>query len=164
MTIENTREQLEQMTAADIMEHFAAAGIEGEQDWDAETTTYQHGGLAVAVSGTEVRVCAVDDKRALDLLADYSLDTLDHGETTMKTNTKIRRFACYLSDAHLNSQNVAVYTRDNADVLVRLEDVTTGRVLGKNSRNFDSLTEAFNWYNSLPGRGLGRLANAIDAF
>ena len=56
MTIENTREQLEQMTAADIMEYFAAAGIEGEQDWDAGTTTYQHGGLTVAVSGADVRI------------------------------------------------------------------------------------------------------------
>lgn len=45
-------------TAAEIMEAMESAGIDGDQDWNAEHTTYSVIGGTVVVSGSEFEVRA----------------------------------------------------------------------------------------------------------
>ena len=69
------------------------------------------------------------------------------------------KFQRYFSAAHLNGANIALYT-DKDGVVVRIEEVATGK--RGSSRRFRTEEVAEQWYEALPGSGLGRLANALD--
>lgn len=69
------------------------------------------------------------------------------------------KFINFLSASHLNSMNAALYSSGS----IRIENVASGRGKAIGVRKFESPAEATVWYESLPGSGVGRLANAIEA-
>ena len=69
------------------------------------------------------------------------------------------KFQRYFSYAHLNGANIALYN-DKDGVVARIEEVGTGK--RGSSRRFRNEGLARQWYEALPGSGLGRLANALD--
>ncbi len=68
-------------------------------------------------------------------------------------------FIKYMSKAHLNGMNVGLYDNENGATL-RAENVINNHALG--IRQFPSIDAAQNWFASLPGNQMGRLANALD--
>lgn len=80
----------------------------------------------------------------------YDITTKD---TIMKT-----KFLRFLSASHLNGMNAALYSNG----AIKIENVASrGRAVSV--WTFDSPAAANLWYESLPGSGVGRLANAIEA-
>lgn len=70
------------------------------------------------------------------------------------------KFIKYFGKAHLEYMNVAAYESEDG-ASVRAENVVNGKSVG--ARTFRSVEEAEDWWDSLPGSGAGKLANAIDS-
>lgn len=70
----------------------------------------------------------------------------------------IMKFQRYMSSAFLNMQNIALYAGENCAELRYEWHGGTESV-----RRFESCEAAESWYCALPGSGLDRLVNAIDA-
>ncbi|MCG8991924.1 hypothetical protein LH427_09360 [Laribacter hongkongensis] len=70
------------------------------------------------------------------------------------------KFAKYISRTHINSKNIAVYTSKTGAAVVKAENVVTGEVLG--TRKFQSVEQAQEWFDNMPGNELGMLLNALD--
>ena len=68
------------------------------------------------------------------------------------------KFRRYMSNAFLNMQNIALYSCENC---AELRYEWHGGV--EAVRQFESAEAAESWYSALPGAGLDRLVNAIDA-
>ena len=68
------------------------------------------------------------------------------------------KFKRYMSNAFLNMQNIALYVSDSS---AELRYEWHGGV--EAVRQFESAEAAELWYSALPGAGLDRLVNAIDA-
>lgn len=68
------------------------------------------------------------------------------------------KFQRYMSSAFLNMKNVALYAGKNCAELRYERHGGTESV-----RRFESCEAAERWYYALPGSGLDRLVNAIDA-
>lgn len=69
------------------------------------------------------------------------------------------KFIKYLSAAHLNWMNIAVY-QNGEKIKARAENAVTGKSIG--ARDFESEKHLNNWFAGLPGSGLGRLSNALS--
>lgn len=68
-------------------------------------------------------------------------------------------FVKYLSSAHLNGKNIAMYSADNG-IQLRAEHIAEGKVLG--IREFDTDDQAVCWFDGVCGTGLSKLANALE--
>ncbi|MNM49755.1 hypothetical protein D3C76_1202000 [compost metagenome] len=68
------------------------------------------------------------------------------------------KFIKFISPEHLNYMNIAVY-QNGTRIKIRAENVVTGKSVG--ARDFSSLDDLGDWYESFPGSGLGRLDSAI---
>ena len=69
------------------------------------------------------------------------------------------KFVKYFGKAHLNSMNVVLYENKNA-ASVRAENVINSKAIG--GMSFDSIEEAEEWWESIPGTSAGKLMNAIE--
>lgn len=69
------------------------------------------------------------------------------------------KFIKYLSSSHLRHMNIAIY-ENGSKIKARVENVVNGKSVG--ARDFESLDHLDSWIESLPGSGLGRIANAMD--
>ncbi len=68
-------------------------------------------------------------------------------------------FIKFMSKAHLNNFNIGLYKEKDGSVRLILEDVISDKQFEK--QYFKSASQAEEWYESLPGTGLGKLNNAI---
>ncbi|EIK54721.1 hypothetical protein YO5_18187 [Stutzerimonas stutzeri TS44] len=68
-------------------------------------------------------------------------------------------FIKYLSASHLRQMNIAIY-KSGSEIKARVENIVNSKSVG--ARDFDSLDHLNSWFESLPGSGLGRIANAMD--
>ena len=69
------------------------------------------------------------------------------------------KFIKYLSNAHLNYMNIAVY-ENGSKIKARVENVVNGKSIG--AREFDSMEQLESWFYDLPGSDLGRIENAMN--
>ncbi len=70
-------------------------------------------------------------------------------------------FIEYVSLSHLNSRNIALYERHDGKAIMQIEDLRDGEVM--EFKHFKNVGEAEDWYSELPGTGLGKLVNAMNA-
>lgn len=67
-------------------------------------------------------------------------------------------FKRYMSNAFINTQNLALYSCENcAELRYEFQGLTEA------VRRFESAESAESWYYSFPGDGLVRLLNAINS-
>ena len=66
----------------------------------------------------------------------------------------------FMSAAHLNNMNVALYVHHDYTATLYAENVTNSKSVG--GRRFKSIADAEAWYQVLPGHGLGKLKNALE--
>jgi len=69
-------------------------------------------------------------------------------------------FQKFMSPAHLNGVNLALYADDHRAML-KLENIETGQRTA--TRWFRNREAAQDWWSELPGQDAGKLVNAIQA-
>lgn len=69
------------------------------------------------------------------------------------------KFIEYMSAAHYNNKNIALYENENGASL-KAEQVINDECLGV--MQLDSVEEAKDWYENIEGSQIGKLDNALD--